>query len=207
MNSAVDHLVVAARTLEEGRAWLEGRLNVPLQPGGEHALFGTHNLLLSLGPACYLEVIAVNPAAPPPTRPRWFGLDTPEMARRLQGGPALIHWVARVPAPLQEPHALELSRGENRWALTVPPDGHLPLGGVWPSLIAWHTPPPPTRLPDAGVRLDTLHLGTPQPERLRAELERIGFVGEAEVYEAPQAELRVVLGVGGAVVELGSGEW
>ncbi|GBF06919.1 glyoxalase I/dioxygenase superfamily protein [Deinococcus aerius] len=198
MTAHLDHLVVAARTLEEGRAWLEGRLNVPAQPGGEHERFGTHNVLLSLGPAAYLEVIAVNPQAPAPERPRWFGLDTPEMRERLEDGPLLIHWVARVPdldgldlAPFGEP--LDLARGENRWTLTVPGDGSLPGGGVRPSLIRWHTPSPPTRLPDAGVRLLTLRLGTPDPDGLRNVLNTLNLVGEVEVYEAPQPELVAML--------------
>ncbi|GAA5534593.1 VOC family protein [Deinococcus aluminii] len=196
--ATLDHLVIAARTLAEGRAWLEGRLGVTMQPGGEHARFGTHNALLSLGPGAYLEVIAVNPAAEAPDRPRWFGLDTPELRERLEDGPRLIHWVARVPglagldlAPFGE--ALDLSRGENRWALTVPVDGALPGGGVRPSLIIWQTPPPPARLPDAGVRLDSLTLGTPDPDALRALLNTLRFEGEVEVREAPQAELSALL--------------
>ncbi|GGM03076.1 VOC family protein [Deinococcus aerophilus] len=209
MGATLDHLVVAARTLPEGRAWLEGRLGVPLQDGGQHALFGTHNALLSLGPAAaYLEVIAVDPDAPAPQRPRWFGLDTPAMHTKLQDGPALIHWVAAVPrleSGSLEPgtEVLELSRGENHWALTVPQDGSLPMHGVAPSRILWHTPPPPTRLSDVGVRLGGLHLGTPDPDALRAVLDSLNFMGEVEVYEAPQAELRAVLETPGGLVTLG----
>ena len=193
MGARLDHLVVAARTLEEGRDWLEGRLGLALHPGGEHAAFGTHNALLSLGPGAYLEVIAVNPAAPVPARPRWFALDTPEMGERLEAGPALIHWVAAVDRLGEEEGVLALSRGENRWTLTVPPDGSLPGGGVVPSLIEWHTPPPPTRLPDAGVRLLTLRLGTPDPNALRARLDALPLAGDVEVHEAPQPELSAML--------------
>ncbi|EYB68449.1 hypothetical protein DEIPH_ctg023orf0038 [Deinococcus phoenicis] len=198
MTSTLDHLVIAARTLPEGRAWLEGRLGVSMHPGGGHEHFGTHNALLSLGPDAYLEVIAVDPAAPAPGRPRWFGLDTPEVRGLLEDGPRLLHWLARVPGlagpdltPFGE--ALELSRGENRWTLTVPDDGRLPGGGVVPSLIAWHTLPPPTRLPDVGVRLESLTLGTPDPDGLRSLLDRLNFVGEVEVREAPQPELSALL--------------
>lgn len=190
---------MAARTLEEGRAWLEGRLGVKMQPGGEHAMFGTHNALLSLGTA-YLEVIAVNPNAPAPSRPRWFALDTPAMRERLQHGPALIHWVAAVDKPLSD--GLELARGANRWQLTVPEDGALPMQGVAPSLIHWHTPPPVTLLPDSGVRLISLQLGTPQPDRLRGFLNRIDFVGEVEVHDAPQTELQARLETPLGLVEL-----
>lgn len=189
----LDHLVVAARTLDEGRDWLEGRLGVTMQPGGEHPQFGTHNALLSLGEGAYLEVIAVNPAAPAPSRPRWFGLDTPEMQQRLAAGPALIHWVAAVPNLPPAPDVLELSRGDFRWRLTVPADGSLPAGGVQPSQIVWETPSPATRLPDSGVRLLHLRLGTPYPDALRDLLTRLNFAGEVEVYEAPQPELSAQL--------------
>ena len=38
MQIALDHLVVAARTLDEGAAWVEARLGVPMGPGGKHVL-------------------------------------------------------------------------------------------------------------------------------------------------------------------------
>lgn len=122
------------------------------------------------------------------------------MHERLEAGPALIHWVAAVNEPL--PHALELTRGANRWQLTVPDDGSLPMQGVSPSLIYWHTPPPPTTLNAAGVRLVTLRLGTPRPDQLRKALNRLDFTGEVEVYEAPQAELRAQLQTPDGLVEL-----
>ena len=74
---------------------MSSRLGVAPVPGGKHALMGTHNQLLGLGRETYLEVIAIDPAAPAPGRPRWFALDSPAMRSRLEKGPALIHWVAR----------------------------------------------------------------------------------------------------------------
>ena len=44
---------------------------------------GTHNALIKLGPALYLEIIAIDPDGTAPPRPRWFELDTPAMQAAL----------------------------------------------------------------------------------------------------------------------------
>src|SRR5438128_10368396 len=115
-----DHVVIAARALAEGVDWVERRLGVTVGGGGKHDLMGTHNRLLSLGPGRFLEVIAIDPQAPPPPRPRWFSLDEPLMRERLARSPALIHWVVRsndiaadIDAIAEETaEILSLSRGE-----------------------------------------------------------------------------------------------
>ena len=85
MNEA-DHLVVGALTLDAGCDWVEERLGVRPQPGGQHVKMGTHNALLSLGPRLYLEVIAIDPAGSAPARARWFDLDEPRMKAALANG-------------------------------------------------------------------------------------------------------------------------
>ncbi len=182
----LDHIVFAARSLAEGRAWMEDRLGVPAQGGGAHPGMGTHNALWRLGEA-YLEVLAIDPAAPPPTRARMFGLDLPAVRARLATGPALVAWVAAtddieaaraaVPAVDFGP-ALALSRGDLSWRLTVPEDGAAPMGGVLPALIAW--PPgahPAARMPDAGLRLAAFSARTPQADAARAALAALGGDG------------------------------
>lgn len=163
----IDHLVVAARTLEEGAAWVESRLGVATSPGGRHATMGTHNRLLSLGPGRYVEVIAIDPDAPPPGRARWFELDAPAMRARLERSPALIHWVARTD---DIEHAIEatasghcevlaFARGDYRWRLGVPPSGSLAQEGAAPTIIRWDGGGHPSEhLPDAGCRLEALVL-------------------------------------------------
>lgn len=168
----IDHLAVTCASLEEGAAWVEQRLGVPLEPGGRHALFGTHNRLLSLGPGLYLEVIAPDPGAPPPGRPRWFALDEVDT-------PRLGNWIVRVPnldaalakAPPEAGEPLELERGDLRWSIAVPPDGSLPWGAAVPTMIRWREGVHPAdRLPDRGVRLLALVLGHPRAPRLRSVL-------------------------------------
>ena len=122
---------------------------------------GTHNRLLRLDPRRYLEVIAIDPAAPPPGRARWFELDTPAMHARLAKGPALIHWVDRtdnlVAALRRQPGPVEVlsfERGPYRWRMGVARDGSLPANGRQATLIQWEGDLHPwDALPETGVRL------------------------------------------------------
>ena len=168
----LDHLIVAARTLDEGAAWIEERVGVAPVPGGKHASMGTHNRLLGLGQRVYLEVIAIDPDAPAPARPRWFELDTPQMRERLAQGPALIHWVMRTgaieedvrrcPEPLE---ILSLARGDYRWRIGVAADGRIPCRGRCATLIQWEgNRHPADNLPDSGCRLVELDTSAALPK-------------------------------------------
>jgi len=177
MEIRFDHLVVAARSLPEAVAWVESRLGVPMEPGGRHELMGTHNRLLSLGPGRFLEVIAIDPEAPPPGRPRWFDLDSRSMQERLAHGPALVTWVVRtddIEAAARataggKPDILALSRGSYRWRIGVPPGGALAQGGCSPTVIQWASSHPGEALPDVGCRMERLVLRHPEaPATLNA---------------------------------------
>src|SRR5262244_3782812 len=95
MRCELDHLVIACKDLEQGAAWVAQRTGVAPTGGGKHPLMGTHNRLLKIGARAYLEVLAIDPEAPPPSRPRWFDLDAPEMQARIGESPALITWAVR----------------------------------------------------------------------------------------------------------------
>jgi hypothetical protein len=165
----LDHLAVVAPDLATGATLVEQALGVALQPGGTHATFGTHNRLLGLGSGLYLEVIAPDPDAPRPDRPRWFGLDRVTSVH-------LGNWIVRVPdlALVAAPEAgdvLSLSRGDLSWRITVPPDGSLPHAGGFPTLITWDSGAhPSTRLPDSGVRLLELTVTHPEADLLARQL-------------------------------------
>ena len=165
----LDHLIVAARTVEEGAAWVASRLGAEPGPGGKHPQMGTHNRLLSLGPEAYLEVIAIDPEAGPPPRPRWMGLDCGATKALLARGPALIHWVERcadltkaIAQAGDELDIHEFHRGAFRWRIALTRDGSLPGGGRRPTLIQWQSAHPAASLPDSGRRL--LTLGAPDGE-------------------------------------------
>jgi Glyoxalase-like domain len=168
----IDHLAVVAGRLEDGVALVEGLLGVAMAGGGKHPLMGTHNRLLGLGDL-YLEVIAVDPEAPAPGRPRWFDMD------RFTGPPRLANWVAGCddleaevalgPEGIGVPVAL--ARGDYRWRMTVPADGRLPFDGAFPALIEWQgAAHPAPALPDHGLRLTRLEIAHPDAPALRAAL-------------------------------------
>ncbi|HRF49011.1 MAG TPA: VOC family protein [Anaerolineales bacterium] len=197
LQAELDHLVVAADTLEQGAAFIERVLGVRPQPGGQHKTMGTHNLVLRLGERQYLEVIAVDPDLPDPDRPRWFGLDGGNLQQRLRARPRLIHWVARTPdlehavgvAPLGA--ILPMSRGEYHWRITVPEDGTLPGEGLVPTLIQWDAAAHPAeRLPDRGCRLRALHAVHPLPDNIRQALTTLGLTEALTVIAGPVPSLR-----------------
>ncbi len=201
MNLNFDHLVIAARDLDEGVEWVEQRLGATLGNGGKHDLMGTHNRLLALGPGRFLEVIAIDPGAPPPLQPRWFDLDSSAMKERLARGPALIHWVARTDdieeaaagqSPM--PEILAIARGAFRWRITVAADGSLPRGGIQPTMIQWFSQHPAELLPDAGCRLEALVLKHPDAPAILHALRFAGLSADDPVrshHEGAGLEARI----------------
>lgn len=198
MTPRIDHLVVAARTLEEGVAWCEATLGTAPGPGGEHPLFGTHNRLLKLDDgshqAPYLEIIAIDPQATP-TRAtglkRWFDLDNPALQARLaQDGPQLVHWVASVPdidAALLALQAIGIQRGPVvsasretphgllQWRISVRDDGQRLFNGALPTLIQWGSAHPTQHMPASGIALRQLRLRHAGAAGLRAALQALGL--------------------------------
>lgn len=162
----LDHLVIVAPDLASGRAWVEARLGQPPGGGGRHAAMGTHNLLWGLG-TVYLEVIAVDPEAPRPDRPRWFGLDDPAVLARLAEGPFLATWAVatealeEIAAAAPVPHGApqDFARDDLTWQVALPDGAALPLGGAWPLMIHWRSGVhPATRLGEQGLRFAGLEI-------------------------------------------------
>ncbi|GAB4347093.1 MAG: VOC family protein [Gammaproteobacteria bacterium] len=194
MRSYIDHLVVGAASLEAGARYIEEALGVAVTPGGEHSRMGTHNRLLALGDSIYLEVIAVNPAAPPPGRPRWFGLDDPGVQSALVQSPRLLTWVARtesldaerLPAYLGTSAIETMARGELEWSITLPPDGALCAGGLLPLLLQWRCATHPVAaLPGQGCRLLRLELHHLDPVWLKRALEPISWPHSTTICQPP----------------------
>lgn len=197
MNARMDHLVVAADSLDAGAAWCEATLGVAPATGGEHALMGTHNQVLRIAtvnyPRAYLEIIAVQPGRRPERGRRWFDLDDEALRDALRrDGPRLIHFVASVPDVQQATAALRAQgmargdvlhasraspRGLLEWQITVRPDGQRLAHGMLPTLIEWGALHPAPALPESAVSLQALCAYDPEPQSLSAAYEAIGLQG------------------------------
>lgn len=185
--SELDHLVVTAPDLSTGVEFLHRALGVIPQQGGEHPRMGTHNCFVRLGERVYLEVIAADPDARPPGRPRWFQLDRPESVRACR----LATWVVRTDdiraaaaaSPVPPGRVEAMSRGDLNWLITIPEDGGMPLEGVAPSLIQWPADAthPADRLEDTGCRLTRLEGFHRDPDRVSEMLKAIGFQGKFDI--------------------------
>jgi Glyoxalase-like domain len=195
----LDHLVVAANSLEEGCVFIQEQLGLEMQQGGRHNRMGTHNCLLKIGAKSYLEVIAVDPNGIKPVVPRWFGLDT------FSGKPRLLHWVARVTTEtdletvrLPENGPIQsMTRGSLSWRITIPEDGSLPGDGLIPTLIAWASGSShPCDLLEPNdcnlIRLEGIH---PEADRIARGLSELGLEGLIGLAPGP-VSLRASLQIG-----------
>lgn len=181
----LDHLTVIAPSLAEGVEHVRACLDLDIPYGGKHPEMGTHNHLLRLGDDAYLEVVAVDPAAPAPAGPRWFGLGDPAEAREhWDRGDRLRGWVARtddIDAVLKVHGDLfggstRVSRDGRHSRFSLTSDGRLPLGGILPSVIERAGRElPVSRMPDLGARLLDFVLEHPSPAEIEVLYRRLGL--------------------------------
>ena len=205
MKSQIDHLVVAAHSLQQGVEWCEATLGITPAAGGEHEKYGTHNRLFKIAtpafPVAYLEIIAINPDAviekkPPPTR--WFDLDNSQLQAELVKSPRLIHFVANTSNIQDARHAWKAQgidrgpvihasrktpKGLLQWQITVRLDGDRLFDGTLPTLIQWGKPEaadpmhlhPRNHLPRSGVSLKSLTVSHPSASKIQAAYDAISL--------------------------------
>ena len=207
MKTQIDHLVVVAQTLELGVQWCEAKMGITPGPGGEHALYGTHNRLFKIAtpayPLAYFEIIAINPEAKRPANApskRWFDMDDATLQAAVAIEPRFVHFVAntsdiqaartalkaqgidRGPAVQASRHS---RRGLLQWQISVREDGQRLFNGALPSLIQWGKPDaaeplrlhPRNSLPRSGVTLQSIAVTHPSAVKLQAAYESIGLTG------------------------------
>jgi hypothetical protein len=172
--ATLDHLVWAARDLDEAVEQLYERSGVRARPGGQHPDLGTHNALARLGVRTYLEVLAPDPS-----------LRAGTLARQLAAlpAPALLMWAARTrnaaaTAAAAETEGYGSTMVEGRrtgvdgedlsWSnVFVSRHG---AGTLIPFFIQWHGARHPALDAAAGMRLTSFSIETSRPESLRLVL-------------------------------------
>jgi len=198
MKNVIDHIAIGAANLEQGIEAMRTRLDVEVPRGGKHPDMSTHNCLTRTGAGNFLEVIAIDPDAPDPGRTRWFTLDDPATQSRLKIRPRALCWVvgtddldgivANSPVDLGE--ILDLSRGDLRWRLTVPKDGSLLEGGLFPAFIEWSPGPHPSAgMQDVGLRLNSTHIRHPDPAGMKAKFQAFSIDHLADFSAADEPSL------------------
>jgi hypothetical protein len=197
----LDHLTVAALTIEQGVSHVQRALGVVVPPGGAHPLMGTHNHLMKIGDGIFLEIIAPDPTATP-QRTRWFALDDPAMRDSLATSPRLISWVARVPdlaKALSEidvlaGEAVSVTRGELSWLISVPRDGSMAFDGAFPTMIQWPDGPhPSTRMADLGCKLEHASISHPDGTRLAKTLAPVFNDTRIRISTSPAYQFRATI--------------
>ncbi len=232
MHTQIDHLVIVAKSLEQGVQWCEDTLGITPGPGGEHTLYGTHNRLFKVAspsnPMAYVEIIAINPAAVRPKRAcpkRWYDMDDPALQKAVAKEPRLVHFVVNTPdiraarmairmQGIDRGPAISASRRTNRgtlnWQISVRADGQRLFDGCMPTLIQWGKPEatdplklhPRNTLTRSGVTLQSLEVIHPSAAKLQAAYDAIEL-NRVTVTEGP-ANLKATLQTPKGLVVLSS---
>ncbi len=205
VEAAIDHLLYGAPDLETGIDAIERRLGVKPAPGGRHPAYGTRNALLSLGPTCYLEVIAPDPSLPTPDRGIGFGVEgmtEPRLVSWALRHPAIETAAGKIDLGAVEPGRRERADGTVlSWKLTDPYRER--MGGVIPFLIDWGDTPHPASSAPSGGRLIGLRLEHPSPARVLECLDLLGAdLAGVDVVAAEQAGMTARIATPGGAVEL-----
>ncbi len=195
-----------ALALGELNKAIESRSGVAPAYGGRHDTGGTHNALLNLGEAQYLELIAADPEGdreeirgrliamlPVPRSITWaIAVDdlekTVERARSQGYDPGPIDPLSR-----RRPDGTLLS-----WRLCW--EGEGVFLGVVPFLIEWGTCPHPAETAPTGCRLLGLHAEHPSPDTVRPALAALEV--EMAVEKGPAAALIAKIETPRGVIEL-----
>lgn len=195
--NCLDHIVIAATSLQQGIDHVRATLGVDIPRGGFHQTMGTHNHLMQLGNQAYLEVIAIDPDAEIPDHPRWFELDETLMRAALKDQPHLITWVMNTDAIHQLVADVDfdigrptpLTRDDLSWEIALTDDGRLLAGGLLPYCIQWHSSPhPSTAMADLGCILQSLTLHHNRPQWIADKLDTLGARHLVTIEPLPDTE-------------------
>lgn len=191
MTTKLDHIIIGCLDLSEDQTAVAMKLGMPPAARGKHDMMGTHNALWNMGDY-YIELVAIDPDAPDPGRPRWFGLGDAAMQAHLAGGPRLINWAVSTDdaealvaaAPVALGPVESFARSDLRWKVAVPLDGVPGKDGAFPLTIEWtEGMHPAERLPDMGFRCEALTVTHPDAAAISAALGDV--TGPVDISEGP----------------------
>jgi hypothetical protein len=201
MSDFLDHIIWACDDLERGSRRFEALTGVAPRYGGAHASGLTHNALVSLGPRCYLEVLA--PTGPPSAKD-----DAWSRLARTGGEPRILTYCLRSSRALPElarlaegmgaPKAQVLDNGrvtpdgvKLRWKWVAP--AFEQFGLAFPFFIDWLDSPHPAAMAQTpgSIQLKHFAVGHPQAKELQQNLSELG--APIETYAASGSEFRVQL--------------
>lgn len=208
----LDHLTVIAPSLAEGVAHVRDCLDLDVPFGQRHAYMGTHNHLLQLGGAVYLEIVALDPEGHMPGRPRWFGLDDQASVRRAwDEGRRLRGWVARtddIDAVLAGREAIfgrkvALPPDDPVFYFAIPDDGSLPGGGAYPLLIDRRGKARSmATMADLDARLKAVTIESPDPPALQQLYDELAIDTPPTVQPGPTLRYRASIATPAGLREL-----
>jgi Glyoxalase-like domain len=188
--SGVDHVILGVNDLQRGIEELERLTGVRAVYGGAHPGRGTHNALISLGGAQYLEILAPNPEDAGSTP--WIGQLETLASLTPVGWAARSHDLAALQQSLKSEG---IETGEIRPGARNRPDGTrlawktLDLTAPSPLLpffIEWDPAGAhPSATSPQGCRLTGFVLHDPAPEPLRKPLQAAGLGVEVRQAEKP----------------------
>jgi len=204
----LDHLILGASDLDRGIAWVEERAGVRAALGGVHPGRGTRNALLSLGPQCYLEILAPDPQQ---QTLAWFR-NLPQLSE-----PRLVGWMLHpgdLTALAERLRHSEIACDGPRENSRQRPDGRTlrwkllrvdDQAGLLPVLIEW-SPGSPHPAEDApgGCSLLEFEVFAPDPERVHLVLRLVG--GDLSVARGDRPRIRARIAGPKGMVELISGD-
>jgi Glyoxalase-like domain len=205
--SNLDHILLGVSDLEYGIAWVEKRTGVRAVFGGVHPGRGTRNALLSLGPRCYLEIIAPDPKQPVATSGP--AKDVMEMRE-----PRLFNWAVHtddIAAAARRAVAAGFAIDGPADGSRTRPDGKIlqwkacrlkdDRGGLLPFFIEWSRASvhPATDAP-GGCAVKRFSVKSPSAPNLAGQCHMLGLEVAVEYAEKPA--LDVVLATPRGEVEL-----
>jgi len=187
---------------------IERLLGVRPVPGGRHPRYGTHNALLSLGPATYLEVIARDPGLPVPERGALIDIPSDQDSR-------LVTWVLRtdnIEQAAATARAAGVGLGRVECGTRTAPDGSelgwqltdpyaMPADGAIPFLIDWGTTIHPAGVAPRGGELVELRIEHPEAGGVRRALSSLG--ADIEVVRGDRSGLSATIRTDNGPVVLG----